>query len=100
MHVDIGTCGAKSPRHGNLRVHVDTRTCVRAAETQEPAASNESAQGPTSVLAAVVVSPKQARVEVAVDDVSVALMNASVPVPDIVAPVALAAEPLVPSHKL
>ena len=45
----------------------------------------------------MVVSPKQARVEVAVDDVSVALMNASVPVPDIVAPVALAAEPLVPS---
>ena len=98
VHVDIGTCGAKTPRHVNLRVHVDTRTCVRAAETREPAASNESAQGPTSALAAVVVIPKQARVEEAVDDqVSppVALVDVSVPVP--VDPVALAPEPLVPS---
>ena len=98
VHVDIGTCGAKTPRHVNLRVHVDTRTCVRAAETREPAASNESAQGPTSALAAVVVIPKQARVEEAVvDQVShpVALVDVLVPVP--VDPVALAPEPLVPS---
>ena len=81
VHADIGTCGVKSPRHGNLHVQADTRTCVRAAVTQEPAASNESAQGgTTSVLATVVVIPKQAPVEVAVDDLSVARMNASVPV--------------------
>jgi hypothetical protein len=45
----------------------------------------------------VVVKPKQARGEVAVDDLSVARMNASVPVLDIVTSVALASEGLVPS---
>src|SRR6185437_9428080 len=75
-----------------------TQEPVYVRQKREPASSNESAQGPTSALAAVVVIPKQARVEEAVDDqVSppVALVDVSVPVP--VDPVALAPEPLVPS---
>src|SRR6185437_9945394 len=75
-----------------------TQEPVYVRQKREPASSNESAQGPTSALAAVVVIPKQARVEEAVDDqVSppVALVDVLVHVP--VDPVALAPEPLVPS---
>src|SRR6185437_13718360 len=71
-----------------------TQEPVYVRQKREPASSNKSAQSPTSALAAVVVIPKQARVEEAVDD-QVALVDVSVPVP--VDPVALAPEPLVPS---